>query len=169
MEQPVTYNIRRATPADAANIIALINAVTAEGIWLATDCYEPTAQWENVLHAPARASRALLLIAEMDSQIVGWCRVFPYSLGSKSRHVADIGIGVSKTVRRRGIGRALMRQAIALAKQMGYEKLMLDVYASNLAALGLFTESGFQTCGTLTRHAKLNGTYIDQIVMERAI
>jgi len=165
----MTYTIRPATPTDALHIITLVNAIAQEGEWLATDSYEPTLQWQSVLYTPAREPRALLLIAEAGTEILAWLRIFPYSMGSRSRHVGDVGIGVAKSVRRRGIGRALLHKGMALAKQLQYEKLMLEVYASNLPARGLFTASGFEICGKLTRHAKWNDRYVDQLVMERLI
>lgn len=160
------FSIRRARPSDAPNVIALIDAVGAEGIWLATERYIPTLHWELVLHQPDQEPRALLLVAETQERIVGWCRVFPCTFGNKSRHVADVGIGVHQDFRGRGIGKALMQNAIAWARENGFEKLTLDLYASSKTAQHLFENVGFHIIGTRTHHAKINGTYVDEILME---
>ncbi len=160
------FTVRRALPFDAPKVIAVIDAVGAEGIWLATDRYVPTPQWEQVLHHPDAEPRALLLVAETQKKIVGWCRVFPYKFGDKSLHVADIGIGVHRDSRRLGIGSALLSDAISLARSQGFEKLTLDLYSSSEIARHLFERVGFQIVGIRSRHAKINGTYVNEILME---
>ncbi len=160
------FSIRRAVALDAPKIIALIDAVGAEGIWLATERYVPTPQWEQVLHHPDAEPRATLLVVERNSQIVGWCRVFPYQFGNKSLHIADIGIGVQKEFRGRGIGGALLTTAIAWARAQGFEKLTLDLYSSNAAARRLFERYGFHAVGVRSRHAIINGAYVGEILMD---
>lgn len=160
------FSVRRALPSDALSVITLIDAVGAEGVWLATKRYVPTPQWEQVLHHPDREPRALLVVAETHNQIVGWCRVFPYQFGNKSSHVADVGIGVHPTFRRRGIGGALMQDAIAWARDQRFEKLTLDLYSSSETAQHLFQRVGFHIAGIRSRHAKINGAYVDEILME---
>lgn len=160
------FLIRRALLPDAFSIIALINTVGAEGVWLATERYVPTPQWEQVLHHPDAEPRALLVVAERQNQIVGWCRVFPYQFGNKSSHVADVGIGVHPEFRRRGIGRALMQNAVDWARDQRFEKLTLDLYASSKSARHLFEKTGFHVIGTRARHARINGAYVDEILME---
>lgn len=161
------FSIRRAVPSDAPNVIALIDAVGAEGLWLATERFVPTPQWENVLYHPDADSRAILIVAETQERIVGWCRVFPHIFGNKSRHVADVGIGVHQDFRGRGIGNALMQNAIVWARENGFEKLMLDLYSTSETAKRLFENVGFHVVGIRARHAKINGAYVDEILMER--
>jgi RimJ/RimL family protein N-acetyltransferase len=160
------FSIRRAHPSDAPNVIALIDAVGAEGIWLATECYVPTPQWEQVLHHPDVESRGVLFLAETQEKIVGWCRIFPFQFGNKSSHVADIGIGVQKEFRGRGIGRALITNAIAWARDQGFEKLTLDLYSTSETAKHLFENVGFHVVGMRACHAKINGAYVDELFME---
>lgn len=160
------FFIRRALPSDAPQVIALIDAVGAEGLWLATERYVPTLQWEQVLHHPDQELRAVLWVAETQELIVGWCRVFPYTFGNRSRHVADIGIGVHQDYRGRGIGRALIQNAIVQARENGFEKLTLDLYSSSKVAQHLFESVGFHIVGIRSHHAKINGTYVNEILME---
>ncbi len=65
------------------------------------------------------------------------------------RCVADeaeiLTIGVS--VKRQGIGRALMEAAIAHVKTQHTTTLHLEVAASNIAAIGLYDAFGFQQTG----------------------
>ncbi len=46
-----------------------------------------------------------------------------------------------------GIGRALMDQAIASARELGYKRLLLGVYGQNFSAIGFYEKAGFKQIG----------------------
>jgi ribosomal-protein-alanine N-acetyltransferase len=56
-------------------------------------------------------------------------------------------IAVAPQTRRRGVGRALMRAALAEASMRGAEKLFLEVSVRNRAALALYRDIGFIELG----------------------
>jgi RimJ/RimL family protein N-acetyltransferase len=53
------------------------------------------------------------------------------------------------------------------ARGKGYEKIFTFVRADNLAALVTYLKQDFSIVGTARRQAKLNGTYVDEIIIER--
>jgi RimJ/RimL family protein N-acetyltransferase len=87
-------------------------------------------------------------------------------VSNKSNHVGDVGIGVVKEFRNHGIGETLLAQARSWALQQGYEKLTLDLYATNELAIRFFQKFDFKRVGVLERHAKIQGSYVDAILME---
>ena len=50
---------------------------------------------------------------------------------------------LKELARGQGLGKMLMRKAIALAKELGYAKMRLDTLPSMLPALGLYKQFGF--------------------------
>jgi RimJ/RimL family protein N-acetyltransferase len=84
-------------------------------------------------------------------------------------HVGIIGTYVSLSCRRQGIGRSLFKATLAAARCQGYEKLFAYVRADNPAALATYLSQGFRLIGTAQRHAKINGRYVDEIMIERAL
>ncbi len=62
-------------------------------------------------------------------------------------HVADeahvINVAVAPEARRRGIGRALVDHLVRYAREHGIAKILLEVRASNAAAIGLYERAGF--------------------------
>jgi ribosomal protein S18 acetylase RimI-like enzyme len=78
-----------------------------------------------------------------------------------------IGTYVSLERRRQGIARALFRATFERAVAKGYEKLFTFVRADNPAALQTYVGQGFRVVGTAARHAKVRGTYVDEIMIER--
>jgi ribosomal protein S18 acetylase RimI-like enzyme len=87
--------------------------------------------------------------------------------GAKDRHKAYIwGVYAAPEVRGRGVGRALLVEAIARARAMaGLEQLVLAVTTHNAAARGLYAALGFESYG-VERHAlKVGDRYFDEDLM----
>jgi ribosomal protein S18 acetylase RimI-like enzyme len=70
-------------------------------------------------------------------------------------------MGVHPDFRQRGIGSQLLRQALALARGIGVERVELEVFASNLAAKKLYERAGFKVEGTQKPAGRLDGDYDD--------
>lgn len=83
--------LRRFEVKDQDQVVRVIDHVCAESEWMATKRFTPTPSWLHAFSRPTCASH-LLLIAESDSNIVGWCRLFP----EKCKHVevVELGIGI---------------------------------------------------------------------------
>lgn len=54
-----------------------------------------------------------------------------------------LNLGVSPVKRRRGIGRRLLTEILALAREKGCNAALLDVRRSNIAARSLYEKAGF--------------------------
>lgn len=85
--------------------------------------------------------------------------------GPATRHVASLGMAVASDWRGRGVGTALLSEALRWARQVGVEKLALSVYPDNEPARALYRKFGFQEEGCLTGHSKKSIGYRDEIVM----
>ena len=66
-----------------------------------------------------------------------------------TRHVATLGIAVAADHRGRGVGSALLAEAIVWARSVGVEKLVLSVYPHNTGAIALYRKFGFVQEGRL--------------------
>jgi ribosomal protein S18 acetylase RimI-like enzyme len=80
--------------------------------------------------------------------------------------VADLGLMVAETHRRRGVGRALLEQAVAWAQGAGVHKLELHVFPHNEPAIRLYEAFGFVTVGLRRAHYRRPDGYVDAILME---
>lgn len=135
-----SITIRRANSVDAGQIVAVINAVCAEGEFFSTPHYIPDAQWETVLHHPETAPIHLLYVAECDGVIIGEAQILP---GEDQHDEGEIGIGIQKDYRDRGIGSKLLAQLLKDAN-LHYNKIILYVLATNERAIHLFEKYGFE-------------------------
>jgi ribosomal protein S18 acetylase RimI-like enzyme len=84
--------------------------------------------------------------------------------GPKLRHKGIIwGVYVAPEARRRGLGKALMNEAIARARELpGLELLQLGVWAENTAARSLYLSLGFEVFGLERRALKIEDRYYDE-------
>lgn len=96
--------------------------------------------------------------------VIGWCDVIPNSIEGFT-HVGRLGMGVQKDYRGKGIGEKLARATIGKAKKKGLEKVVLSVFASNLAAIKLYEKIGFKVEGVKKKARKIDDNYDDMIEM----
>lgn len=132
-----------------------------------TDRFEPGLDWRAALGLSPPSGWKILLAAECEHHIVGWCRVFAETVSPFARHTAEVGIGVTKPYREIGIGTCLLRQAIQAAREARLEKLTATAFAINERALNLFIGRGFKVTGRRYRQFNLDGRYVDELLMER--
>jgi RimJ/RimL family protein N-acetyltransferase len=134
------FRVRPAQPGDAAALVALAEAVgsEAEG-WLISD-----SRWRSALVGRLSIARD------------------PHPA---SRHVADLGLMVAASARRRGIGWALLEQAVEWARGSGVRKLELHVFPHNEPAIRLYERFGFVREGLRLRHYRRGRELVDAILM----
>lgn len=160
--------VRRAQPGDAAALVELAEGVASEPEgWLISDgTWRTPGEERRFLRALRRYDDAAVFVAETSpqEQIVG-----RLSLGRDphpaSRHVADLGLMVSACHRRRGVGTALLREAVEWARAVGVRKLELHVFPHNEAAILLYESFGFRREGLRRGHYRRGAEYLDAVLM----
>jgi len=158
--------IRRAEPGDAAALCRLAEEVGREpGAWLlTTEMWRGVAEERRYLRAVRRHPDAAVFVVEADGEVVARLSLArdPHPA---SRHVADLGLMVAAPYRRRGIGRALLEQAVRWARECGVRKLELHVFPWNTPALRLYESFGFVQEGVRRGHYVRDGEEVDAILM----
>ena len=88
--------------------------------------------------------------------------------GGRVRHKGTIwGMYIAAEVQGRGLGRALIQEAISRASKMpGLEQISLGVISGNSYARNLYASLGFETYGMEKRAIVINGEYHDDELMQ---
>jgi RimJ/RimL family protein N-acetyltransferase len=168
----MTVHVRSAEPGDAAELAALASAVSSEPEgWLLSDRrWRSVSEERRYIRALRRHPDAALLVAAEDGgRIVGRLSL-TRDAHPASGHVADLGLMVAATHRRRGVGTALMRAAEAWGRRAGVTKLELHVFPHNEAAIALYQKLGYEREGLRRRHYRLpDGRLVDAILMAKNV
>ncbi len=159
-------SIRPAEPGDAQPLVELAGQVgSEEGAWLlTTDAWRSVAEERRYLRAVRRHPDAAVYVAEDGERIVARLSL-ARDVHPASRHVADLGLMVAASDRRRGVGRALLEQAVAWAVSIGVSKLELHVFPWNEPAIALYESFGFEREGLRKGHYLRDGVAVDAILM----
>src|SRR6266498_4413722 len=152
--------VRQATQADAAALVELAKAVGGEPEgWLISDSdWRSVGEERKYLRAIRRYPHAAIFVAEAPEGIVGRLSIARDSHPA-SRHVADLGLMVAASHRRRGIGWALLEQAAEWARTSNVSKLELHVFPWNEPAIALYENFGFVQEGYLRAHYRRGDDY----------
>ena len=160
--------IRDAKPDDAAGIVAVFNPIIEASSYTLFDApfsveaersYIAGLAPRDIFHVAVRAS---------DNLVVGFQSMSPFATYTHAfDHVGVIGTYVDLESRRQGIAKSLFPATFEAARRKGYEKIFTYIRADNPPALATYQKHGFRIVGKADRHAKLHGSYVDVIIVER--
>jgi L-amino acid N-acyltransferase YncA len=158
--------IRDAVEADLSAIVAIYNA-SIPGRLATADTeavsLESRQRWFDA-HMPGQHP---LWVAERLGAVVGWVSFQPFYGRPAYRATAEVSVYVAPGHHRRGIGRALLTEAVQRAPELGLRTLLGFVFAHNRPSLGLFEALGFVRWGHLPRVAELDGVERDLLIVGR--
>ena len=101
-------------------------------------------------------------VAEDGGQVVGLYILHPNNVG-RCGHLCNASYAVEGSLRGRGVGRALVTDCMARARELGFRVLQFNaVVASNVAARRLYESLGFTQLGTIPGGFRMiDGSYAD--------
>ena len=159
--------IRVARAADSEPVAEIYNQGIAErSATFETDPRTPADLARRIDEDPQRFP---VLVAEETGSIFGWASIGPYRDRGCYAGVGEFSVYVHRGARGRGVGRLLLAQLIAEARNRGYWKLLSRVFPSNTASLALCRSLGFREVGRYEKHGRLDGRWLDVVIVERLI
>jgi dephospho-CoA kinase len=157
--------VRRDDMEDAAGLAAVLNSVIAEERYTAlAGHFTPEDELAFLQHLGPRGE---LFVAELAGRIVGFQTIEPFAAYIPTMaHVCELATYVEAGLRGQGIGQRLAWTTLHFARMEAYEKAVVFVLARNEGGLGFYRSLGFEERGLLTRQAKIDGEYYDQVILE---
>lgn len=111
------------------------------------------------------AGDSIVIVALSSNEVVG------YAALERSRlpwvyHVVELRLLVSPRLRRRGLGRALVREVFEIARELGVEKVLAQMTIDQDDAIAVFKAFGFRREAVLADQVRdRDGTKHDLVVM----
>lgn len=164
--------IRSARETDAANLIEYLNQIGGETPLLpsgAGEFYLSPDEEKKFISRQSEAENSLYLIAEARGRIIGILTLEGNSR-PRMKHVAELGVSVTKDYWQKGIGRFLMETALGWAERSPtLRKVFLIVHHQNRRAIDLYLKLGFVQEGVHSKLLYVEGRYHDCLYMSRAV
>lgn len=142
----MTLNIRDATPADWPAIWAIVREVVVAADTFAYDpgMTEHAGRSLWMVAAPGRTT-----VAVEGATVLGTANMYANRAGPGA-HVASASFMVGSAARGRGVGRALVEDALSWARATGFRAMQFNAVAeTNGAAVTLYESLGFSIVGTV--------------------
>lgn len=160
--------VRRASPDDAKTVAAIYNVAIEERVaTFETETRSEAAMREWMAGHDARHP---ILVAEVSGgTVVGWASISEYRPRRCYAGVGDFSVYVAADQRGRGIGKLLLNALVEEGRREGYWKLVSRIFPSNHASRALCRACGFREVGIYEKHGKLDGKWLDTVIVERLI
>jgi phosphinothricin acetyltransferase len=162
----MSIEITLATAADAAAIAGIYN----QGIEDRGATFETQPRTADEMAARiADAGRFPLVVARNHGAVVGWAGLSSYRPRACYEGIAEFSIYIDRASRGQGVGRQLLTSLVDAARDRGYWKLVSRIFPFNAGSRALCRACGFREVGTYEKHGRLDGRWLDVVIVERLI
>ncbi len=153
---------------DAQALIDLLKTVTAETSFLSSYPEEITLSLEDEkrwIGGHRESPLVYDILCEIGGEVVGSCNLMRKKQ-IKMRHRATVGISIKQTYWDLGIGTAMFRELIALARAWGVGQIELEFIEGNERGRHLYEKMGFRTVAEKPNAIRLkDGTTLSEFIM----
>jgi L-amino acid N-acyltransferase YncA len=166
-----TVTIRPATTDDAAAIAEIYN----QGIRARIATFETEERTADERRAwlASHSAHYPVVVATIgengQERVVGWASTSEYSSRACYAGVAEFSIYIHEDMRGKGVGIVLLNGLIDASERAGLWKLLSRVFPENAASRAVCKKAGFREVGIHEKHAKLDGVWKDNVIVERLI
>ncbi len=165
--------LRNAQLSDAKDMIAYLDRTAEESPYTLREPGEVVLtieQEEKIIQQKNDSPKELMLVAYDGDRHVGNCTLMSSGGMKKVSHRCSVAIALYKEYWHRGIGSAMLKQVLDVAKRVGYEQAELEVIDGNEAAVALYESLGFQKYGVIPNCLKYqDGSYKDAFWMMKKL
>ena len=159
--------IRPAQPDDAQAICEIYNEGIEDRVATLETRLRTADEQRSWLES--RDVRHPVRVAERDSRLLGWGSLNVFNPRPAYDHVADFSIYVARSARGAGVGSRLLEDLIAMAREIGYHKMVLAAFEWNTAGIAMYERAGFRRVGVYREQGLLDGRWVDTVIMEKII
>jgi L-amino acid N-acyltransferase YncA len=164
-EDDIEFTIRQARQEDITGLVGAMRAAIDNGTYIVAESIADMVDHEQVLLRHNELESRIFFVACVEDDVVGWVHLAHPEM-EKLSHTAELTVGVLEEYRGHGIGSHLLQRGLEWAGAQGYEKIYNSVPSTNEGAIEFLKEHGWDEAARREDHYKLDGEYIDEVMME---
>jgi putative acetyltransferase len=120
--------------------------------------------WTNNINYNQVLTIVAVLEEKNEQRIIGSASL-KFNQQEALKHKAELGITVHDNYQNMGIGTALLKHLISIARMKKLKKIYLHVSTANDRAINVYKKAGFKIEGKLRKESYINGKYRDEYRM----
>lgn len=109
------------------------------------------------------------VVAADGAQVVGFASLSPYRERPAYNTTVEDSVYVRGDQRGRGVGRLLLDEVVALARQHGFHTVIGRIVATNEASIALHRACGFELVGVEREVGRKQGQWLDVAVVQKLL
>ncbi len=160
----IEFAIRPARQEDLSGIVGAIRRVAEEKTYIVAESVADEVDHQEALLRHNELESRMFFVATVGSEVVGWVHLVAPEL-EKLSHTAELTVGVLEEYRGHDIGSHLLARGLEWAGSRGYEKVYNSVPSTNEEAIAFLAGHGWEVEAVREDHYKLNGEYVDEVMM----
>ncbi|MCU4924554.1 GNAT family N-acetyltransferase [Halobacteria archaeon AArc-dxtr1] len=164
VSEELSFHIRPAKQEDLTGIVGAIRQVAEERTYIVAESVADEIDHESALLRYNEIESRMFFVATVENEVVGWVHLNAPEL-DKLSHTAEVTVGVLEEYRGHGIGSHLLSRGLEWAGTNGYEKVYQSIPSTNKEAIGFLETHGWETEAVREDHYKLDGRYVDEVMM----
>lgn len=112
---------------------------------------------------------AIVVVEDEAGTVGGYAVAHRYADRCCYSGIGEFSVYVRRSHRGRGVGAVAMAALVDASRERGLWKLLSRVFPENRASLALMARMGFEEIGVHRKHGKLDGVWMDTVIVERLI
>lgn len=156
--------LRLATAADSEAIREIYNYYVERST--CTFQLEPDSPEQRLAWLTDRSEQHPVVVAEIAGEVIGWGSLSPWNKRGGYSRTVEGSIYIRHDHQRRGLGRALLLDLIARARDLGHHALIGGACSEQTASLGLQRAHGFEQVAHFREVGHKFGRWLDVIYMQ---
>ncbi|WP_159013957.1 arsinothricin resistance N-acetyltransferase ArsN1 family A [Acidisoma sp. S159] len=157
-----------ARPATASDVPA-VTAIYNEGIADRVATFETQPRTPEQVAGRITGRYPVVVVVNKVGQIVAWASTSSYRDRDCYSGIAEFSVYVGRVHRGQGAGRVALAALLEIAETAGFWKLLSRIFVENTPSRKLCSSLGFSEVGIYRRHAKLDDTWRDVVIVERLL
>ena len=159
------FLIRKADIKDLQEITNIYNEAILNTV--ATFDTIPKTIEDQIIWFKTHGDKYPIIVAELDSEIVGWSALSKYSTRCAYSNTSEISLYVKEKFRNQGIGKKLIKAVIERGYSAGLHVVLARIVDGNKHSIYLHENVGFEHVGILREVGYKFGKILDVYLMQK--